>query len=46
LRSIAQAEAVSDMLLQAWRLENPTERMLAGEATSTAVIATNHGLMA
>jgi hypothetical protein len=46
LRSIAQAEAVSDMLLQAWRLENPTERMLAGEATSAAVIATNHGLMA
>jgi hypothetical protein len=46
LRSIAGAEAVSNMLLQAWRLENPSERMQAGEATSAPAIAPNHGLMA
>jgi len=46
LRSIAGAEAVSNMLLQAWRLENPHERMLVGEASSAPATAPNHGLMA
>ena len=46
LRSIAGAEAVSNMLLQAWRLENPSERMLAGEAAPAPAMAPNHGLMA
>jgi hypothetical protein len=46
LRSIAGAEDVSDILLQAWRLENPSERMLAGEASSAPAVTPNHGLMA
>jgi hypothetical protein len=46
LRCIADAEAVSNMLLQAWRMENPSERMLAVEATSAPATAPNHGLMA
>jgi len=46
LRSIAGAEAVSALLLQAWRLENPNERMLVGEASSAPATAPNHGLMA
>ncbi len=46
LRCIANAEAVSNMLLQAWRLENPSERMQAGGATSAPAMAPNHGLMA
>lgn len=46
LRSIPQAEAVSALLLQAWRLENPTERMQVGAALPDAPMPSNHGLMA
>lgn len=46
LRSIAGAEGVSEMLLQAWRLENPSERMVAGATTPALAIAPHHGLMA
>lgn len=46
LRSIAQAEAVSALLLQAWRLENPTERMQVGAGVPDAPIPSSHGLMA
>ena len=46
LRSIADAETVSKLLLQAWRLENPSERMLANEASAAPAMAPNHGLMA
>ena len=46
LRSIPDAETVSKLLLQAWRLENPCERMLANEASAAPAMAPNHGLMA
>jgi hypothetical protein len=46
LRSIAGADVVSEMLLQAWRLENPNERMLAGETSPAPTTAPTHGLMA
>lgn len=46
LRSIAQAEAVSALLLQAWRLENPTERMQVGAAIADTHMPDSHGLMA
>jgi len=46
LRSIAGAEGVSEMLLQAWRLENPSERMVAGVTTPAPAITPHHGLMA
>jgi len=46
LRSIPQAETVSALLLQAWRLENPTERMQVGAALPDAPMPSSHGLMA
>ena len=46
LRSIAGAEGVSEILLQAWRLENPSERLLTGQAAPAPAMAPNHGLMA
>ncbi len=46
LRSIAGAQAVSALLLQAWRLENPSERMEVGLALPEASMPNSHGLMA
>ena len=46
LRSIAQAEAVSALLLQAWRLENPTELLQLGSALHDTPMPSSQGLMA